>query len=184
MALKATVYKAELAIADMDRHYYHTHPLTIALHPSETIERMMVRLAVFARYASEHLQFTRGLSTDDEPDLWQKTYTGDIEHWIELGQLDEKRLKKAVNQSQKVTLVGYHGNAFDVWWQQNQNKCQRHSHLEVIALAPETVAQLTQLVNRSMRIQANISDGTLWLSDEQQNVEVNFTTLQSSELIA
>lgn len=183
MALKATVYKAELAIADMDRHYYHTHPLTIALHPSETIERMMVRLAVFACYASESLQFTRGLSTDNEPDLWQKAYTGEIEHWIELGQLDEKRLKKAVNQSQRVTLVGYHGNAFDVWWQQNSNKCQRHHNLEIISLTPETVDQLTQLANRSMRIQANISDGILWLNDDQHNVEVNFTTLQSSELI-
>lgn len=181
MALKATIYKVELAVSDMDRHHYHTYPLTLALHPSETIERMMVRLVMFARYASTELEFTRGLSTDDEPDLWQKDYSDDIEHWISLGQLDDKRLKKALNRSKQVTIVGYHGNAFEIWWQQNQTKCRQHPHLHVSEINPEVVEQLAQLANRTMRIQVIIEDNTLWVSDDNTSVEVTFKTHQDHQ---
>jgi uncharacterized protein YaeQ len=95
MALKATVVKAELQVSDMDRHYYASHNLTLAQHPSETDERLMVRLLAFALNADERLEFGKGLSSDDEPDLWRRDYTGDIELWIDLGQPDESRIRKA-----------------------------------------------------------------------------------------
>jgi len=95
MALNATIYKAELQVSDMDRHYYATHTLTVARHPSETVERLMVRLLAFALYADERLEFGKGLSDGDEPALWRKAYSGDIEQWIELGQPDEARIRKA-----------------------------------------------------------------------------------------
>src|SRR5690242_18259904 len=104
MALKATIFKADLNIADMDRDYYGDHALTIARHPSETDERMMVRVFAFARHAHERLQFTKGLSADDEPDLWQKSLSDEIELWIDVGQPDEKRVRKACNRSQRVAL--------------------------------------------------------------------------------
>src|SRR6478609_7781043 len=107
MALNATIIKAELHVADMDRHYYQQHNLTLAQHPSETDERLMVRLLVFALYASEFLTFTKGLSSEDEPDLWQKSLTGDIELWIELGLPSDKRIRKACGRAQQVIIYSY-----------------------------------------------------------------------------
>ena len=107
MALKSTIYKAELQIANMDRHYYGDHSLTIARHPSETDERMMVRVAAFALFASERLEFCKGLSDTDEPDLWQKDLTGAIETWIEVGQPDERRIAKASGRADEVIVIAY-----------------------------------------------------------------------------
>jgi uncharacterized protein YaeQ len=118
MALNATIYKAELQVSDMDRHYYATHALTLARHPSETEERLMVRLLAFALYADERLEFGKGLSADDEPDLWRKDYSGDIQQWIELGQPDEARIRKACGRAEQVVVINYGGRAADVWWVQ------------------------------------------------------------------
>ena len=107
MALKATIYKAELQIADMDRNYYQEHLLTLARHPSETDERMMIRLLAFAIHASDSLTFTKGLFDTEEPDLWQKDLTGAIQLWIEVGQPDEKRLMKACGRSEHVIVYSY-----------------------------------------------------------------------------
>ena len=114
MALKATVHKAELQVSDMDRHYYASHNLMLAQHPSETDQRLMVRLLVFALFADERLEFGRGISTDDEPDLWRKSLTGEIEQWIELGQPDESRIRKACGRAREVVLVGYGGRSFSI----------------------------------------------------------------------
>ncbi|MDF1763706.1 MAG: YaeQ family protein [Oleibacter sp.] len=172
MALKATIYKAELTISDMDRNHYATYPLTIAQHPSETTERMMLRLAVFARHASESLEFSRGLSSEDEPDLWQRSYSNEIELWIELGTPDEKRLRKACGRSQNVILYGYHGNAFDIWWQQNKDKCRRLSNLTVYRLSETLATELQVLCARTMRLQATLQDGNMWLGNDVESIEV------------
>ncbi|MEO7259228.1 MAG: YaeQ family protein, partial [Luteimonas sp.] len=116
MALKATVVKVELQVSDMDRHYYATHMLTLAQHPSETDERLMVRLLAFALHADERLEFGRGLSNEEEPDLWRRSYTGEIEQWIDLGQPDESRIKKACGRAQEVIVVNYSGRSADLWW--------------------------------------------------------------------
>lgn len=159
MALKATVFKATLNIADMDRHYYADHHITIARHPSETDERMMVRLLAFALNANDVLEFTRGLSTDDEPDLWQKDLTGHIEHWIETGLPDEDRIRKACNRADKVTIYGFGGRALPVWWDKLHNRLERHNNLAVIALALDDTAALAGLADRTMNLQINIQDG-------------------------
>ena len=116
MAPNATVYKAELQVSDMDRHYYALHNLTLAQHPSETKLRLMARLIAFALLAEERLEFGRGLSSDEDPDLWRRDYTGDIEQWIDLGQPDESRIRKACGRAQQVVIVTYNGNASDIWW--------------------------------------------------------------------
>src|SRR4051812_23966911 len=113
MAQSSTTYKAELAISDMDRHYYGTHALTIARHPSETEERLMVRLLAFALFADERLQFGKG-SAEDEPDLWRKDLTGDILEWIDLGQPDEQRIRKACGRARQVIVINYGGRAADI----------------------------------------------------------------------
>ncbi|NOX75895.1 MAG: YaeQ family protein [Gammaproteobacteria bacterium] len=172
MALKATVYKTELQVSDMDRHYYQCHPLTVALHPSETMERMMIRLLVFALHAHEDLTFTRGISCDDEPDLWQKLPTGDIDTWIELGQPDEKRIRKACGRARQVFIYTYTQRSATVWWQQMADKLVRFDNLHVINLPEDTATKLAGLVQRSMNLQCSIQDGELWFGDEQGSVHV------------
>ncbi|MCP3669955.1 MAG: YaeQ family protein, partial [Gammaproteobacteria bacterium] len=104
MALKATIFKTEIQVTDMDRNHYQNYAFTIARHPSETDERMLARLLAFSMHAEESLTFTKGLSTDDEPDLWQKSLSGEIELWIDLGQPDEKRIRRACGRARQVVV--------------------------------------------------------------------------------
>ena len=172
MALKSTVVKAELQISDMDRHYYATHNLTVAQHPSETDERLMVRLLAFALHADERLEFGRGLSQDDEPDLWNKAMTGEIEQWIDLGQPDEARIRKACGRSRHVVVVTYSGRSADIWWEKNSNSLARNSNLTVIDIAADTVSALTALMARGMRLNVMIQDGEVQVLGGDVTVEV------------
>jgi uncharacterized protein YaeQ len=171
MALKSTIYKADCQIFDIDRGYYQPHYLTIALHPSETEERMMVRLLAFVVNAHEHLQFSKGLSTDDEPDLWKKSLTDDIELWIDVGMPDEKRIRKASNRADKVIIYSY-GGRNTVWWKQIQPKLERFNNLTVINLPKPATDQLVLLVKRNMQLQINRQDGQIWVSGDQQTVHI------------
>ncbi|MES2898750.1 MAG: YaeQ family protein [Pseudomonadota bacterium] len=171
MALKATIYKAELQIADMDRNYYQEHILTLARHPSETDERMMIRLLAFAIHANEALTFTKGLFDTDEPDLWQKDLTGAIELWIEVGQPDEKRLMKACGRSARVVVYSYSATSH-IWYKQVANKLERAKNLTVINIPAEASAQLEALANRNMQLQCTIQDGQIYLTDSVSTVLV------------
>lgn len=178
MAIKATIFKAELQISDMDRHYYASHDLTIARHPSENDERMMLRILTFALNASEYLSFTKGISTDDEPDLWEKNLSGEIELWIELGQPDEKRIRKACGRAKKVLIYCFGGNSGDIWWEQNRAKFDRFDNLNVISISEPERKALTLLTNRTMRLQCTIQDGMAWLSDDDSNIEITPKSLK------
>jgi uncharacterized protein YaeQ len=166
MALKATIFKATLNIADMDRHYYADHQLTLARHPSENDERMMVRLLAFALNASDPLEFTKGLSTDDEPELWQKSLSNEIELWIELGLPDESRLRKACNRSKRVILYTYGGRGVPIWWDKNKAKLARFNNLTCVNLDPEATEQLAGLAQRAMSLQVTVQDGEVTFSNE------------------
>jgi uncharacterized protein YaeQ len=165
MALKSTVFKATLNIADMDRPYYGEHALTLARHPSETDERLMVRLLAFALHASERLEFGGGLSSDDEPALWRRDYAGNIELWIDVGLPDERRLRKAAGRAGAVVLLAYGGRAVDVWWSKEGPALARLAKLRVLAVDGEQSAALAGLVQRSMQLQCTIQDGHAWLTD-------------------
>ena len=175
VATKATIYKASLQIVDLDRDYYHEHSITLARHPSETDERMMVRLLAFVQHASEDLTFTRGLSTSDEPDLWQKDLTGAIELWIELGQPDEKRIRKACGRAQKVWIYSYSGRSAEIWWEQIGSALGKLKNLTVINIPPETTQSLAQLAQRNMQLQCTIQDGQTWVTDDTSSVQVDIT---------
>lgn len=180
MALKATIFKAELQIADMDRHYYQDHNLTIARHPSENDERMMVRLLAFARHASETLAFTKGLSDDDEPDIWQKDLTGAIELWIELGQPDEKRVLRACGRADQVVIYSYDGRATEVWWDKIRSRFDRLNNLTVVNIAEESSHALAALASRGMRLQITVQDGTIWVANGEESVQVEPQILKAS----
>jgi len=181
MALKATIFKAELQIADMDRHYYRDHALTLAQHPSETDERMMVRLLAFALNADEALAFGKGLSTEDEPALWQKDLTGAIELWIEVGLPDEKEIRKACGRAKQVIIYSYGGRNADLWWQQNRDKLDRAKNLTVINLPAAATLALAKLARRTMQLQCTIQEGEIWLADQDDRIEVKRVSLKSSE---
>ncbi len=173
MALKATVYKAHLQIADMDRHHYHDYHLTLARHPSETDDRLMVRLLAFAVHADPGIQFGKGLSDDDAPDAWLDDLTGNMLLWIELGQPDEKRLRKACSRSQRVVVYAYSGHAADIWWQQLQPKLSRLHNLEIVCLPTGAAVELGELAARSMQLQCTLQEGQLLLTDGQRSVTLD-----------
>ena len=170
MALNSTIYKLELQVSDMDRHYYASHNLTLAQHPSETPQRLMVRLIAFALYAHERLEFGRGLSTDEDPDLWQRDYTGDIDLWIDLGQPDESRIRKACARARQVVVINYSGNGAEIWWNKVGAALSRLKNLTVIDLAPDDIEAIVGLLERGMRLTAMIQDGELQLMSDRQNV--------------
>ena len=161
MALKATVHRAELSIADLDRQYYQDHTLTLARHPSETNERMMVRLLAFALNADDQLTFGRGLSNEDEPALWRKSLSGEIELWIDVGHPDERRLRKACGQARHVKVYCYGERGSMLWRRQNEAVLARFSNLSVAELV---VPGIERLVERTMKLQCTIEGGYAWLA--------------------
>lgn len=170
MALKATIYKAIINVADIDRQHYQDQTLTLACHPSETETRLMVRLVAWMLYADELLVFTKGLDDSEEPALWRKNDCGVIKLWIELSLPDERRLKKASSRADQVILIAYGERPAKVWWAQNQRSFAMLRNLQVLFFDDNTLAQLVPLCTRAMRLQATIQDGELWLSSETQQV--------------
>ncbi len=176
MATKATIYKALLNIANMDTNYYNEHNLTLALHPSETELRLMARVIAFILNANEDLAFCKGISEDDEPDLWIKDLDGSIKLWIDLGQPDEKRIKKACGRADKVIIYTYQENMAMPWFKQLENNINRFKNLSVIHLNIEE--DIEELAKRSMVLQCNISDSELSLINDNQDVLVTHNILK------
>ncbi len=172
MAKNATIYKVELSVADMDRHYYETHNLTVAKHPSETDERLMVRVLSFALNAHEQLEFTRGLSTEDEPDLWQKNLSGEIDLWIALGMPGEKIVRQSCGKASKVIIYCYGGNTAEMWWEKIKNSTTRFDNLEVTNFSREDTRALAELASRSMRLSVTIQDGDVMVAIDDSTLHV------------
>lgn len=173
MALGATIYRLELAIADMDRHYYGNHSLTLARHPSENDERLMLRVLAFILHASDHMQFGKGVSTEDEPDLWQHNLTGEIEHWIDLGLPDDKRIRKACGRAARVDLIAYGGSRADMWFAKRETELQRFEHLRICSIDPQTCQALAAMANRAMSLDASVQDAQVLISNGEQSVQVS-----------
>lgn len=180
MALTSTIYKADLQISDMGRNYYHDHTLTIARHPSETDERMMVRLLVFTLHAHESLSFANKLTDEDEPDLWQKDLTGAIDVWIEVGQPVEKRLRKACGRAKQVYVYCYSGHSADAWWAQVSAGLERAKNLTVIKLPAVPIQALEKMAQRSMHLQCTVQDGQIWMADQENTVLVDMETVKNN----
>ncbi|HEX2829350.1 MAG TPA: YaeQ family protein [Burkholderiales bacterium] len=182
MALKATIFKLALQIADMDRGYYAEHALTIARHPSETDERMMVRVLAFALHAGERLAFGRGLSDDDEPDVWEKDLTGAIDTWIDVGLPDEKRIRKAAGRAARVHVYSYGApHASALWWEQVAGRIDKARNVTVVRLPAAETRSLAALVDRTMRLHCTIQDGHVWLADDDTSVEIHLEMLKAEE---
>lgn len=173
MALRSTIYRASLNVSDLDRGVYAQHELTLARHPSETEERLMVRLLAFALHADDALVFGRGLSTEDEPDLWQRDPTGVIELWIDVGLPDEKDVRKACGRAARVVVFAYGARRVEAWWQQNCVAFARQSNLSVIMLSAEDTSTLQSLAAKSMQLSCTVQEGHVWLASESAGIEID-----------
>ncbi|NGM88338.1 YaeQ family protein [Parapusillimonas sp. SGNA-6] len=182
MALRATIFKLTLHVADMDRGYYNSHALTLARHPSETDERMMLRVLAFAAFADEGLTFTRGLSTTEEPALWQRDLTGAILTWIELGHPDERRLMQASGKADNVVVFCYGGHASQVWWQGVQSAVARASNLTVLAVSPAAVQALARFAQRSIDLHVTIEEGSALVSSADDSVAIDIEVWRDAEV--
>ncbi len=176
MAIKSVIYKVQLQVADMDRHYYADHALNIACHPSETLQRMMTRVLVFALNAHERLEFGKGISDTEEPDIWRRDLTGAIEEWIEVGQPDERRLLKACGRAADVKVYAFSSSA-DIWWKQIAGKLTRTKNLSAYRIDTDSAEQLEKLCERTMQLQVTIQDGEIWMRNDSDAVEVRIEAL-------
>jgi uncharacterized protein YaeQ len=180
VAEKATIYKAKLAVSNIDRNKFGDYPLTIALHPSETIERMMVRILAFSYCAEEQLTFTRGLSSVDEPDLWLKHDDGRILQWIEVGQPMPDRLKKASGQAEAVRVFTY-GRGVDVWWKTHAAAILALPKVTIQYFSADELLALTSLVDKTMSLSVTITENIAYVSNESESLTV---TLRPMELLS
>jgi len=174
MALGATINKVSIDIADMDRQYYQHHNLTVAMHPSESPFRFVIKIIAFALNAHDELKFTKGLGAEDEPEIWRKSLTNDIELWIDFGQVDEKRIRKACARADEVVIYTYQERRAKTWWAQNQQKLIRHKNLKIIHIE---AAEAEALAQRNMALQCTIDDGSVYLSDDINSIEVSVSDL-------
>ncbi|MDX1490118.1 MAG: YaeQ family protein [Pseudohongiellaceae bacterium] len=178
MATNATIVKLALSVSDMNRHYYNSHNLTIALHPSETPERLMVRVLAFALHASNSLSFTKGISTDDEPDLWDKDLSDVIKLWVELGQPDEKRIKKASGRAEDVVIYTFQARNSEPWWKKNQKALERFDKLSVVRVDTISETKIAQLFERNMDIQCSIDSDSVYMRSQNHEVELKLFPLK------
>jgi uncharacterized protein YaeQ len=178
MASNATIYKALLQIADMDRQHFQDHALTLARHPSETEERMMVRVLAFALHADEALSFGRGVGTEDEPALWRRDFTGAIDCWIEIGQPDEKTLRQACGRSKQVIVYAYGARSAEVWWANQSPALGRLKNLAVTLLPMESIRALAGMARSTMQLQWTIQDGHIWIAGGAQTLHLELQRLK------
>lgn len=178
MALKPTIYKLRISLSDTNRHYYDTLNLTIAQHPSETMERMMVRILAYCINARDNLAFTKGLSATEEPDLWARSLTDILELWIDIGEPDPARIKKATHLAQEVIVYCFNKKA-DTWWSQEQENF-KVLNASVFQFAINEIKTLASFVERTMELSVTISEDSAYIATQKGECEVSWATLQGS----
>ncbi|MFO1458731.1 MAG: YaeQ family protein [Verrucomicrobiota bacterium] len=181
MALKATIYKAEIELSDLDRNVYCDHSVTVARHPSETNERLLVRLLAFALNApadpgDNPLELAKDMWEPDEPSLWQKDLTGRITHWIEIGQPDEKRLLRTAARVDRMTVYSFNSST-PIWWKDLENRLTRLRNLTVWQIPSKESQALAALAQRMMKLQVTVQDGSIWVGEGDRSVEITLQRL-------
>ena len=181
MALKATIYKAGIELSDLDRNVYRDHSVTVARHPSETDERLLVRLLAFALNApadqnENPLELAKDMWEPDEPSLWQKDLTGRVTHWIEVGQPDEKRLLRTAARVDRMTVYSFNSST-PIWWKDLENRLTRLRNLTVWQIPSKESQALAALAQRTMKLQVTVQDGSIWVGEGGRSVEITLHRL-------
>ncbi len=179
MALKPTIYKAQVELADSDRNRYESLSLTLARHPSETLERMAVRLLAFCLNASRGLEFTRGISTTDEPDLWARDDSGEIEHWIEVGHPDESRLRKACGRARRISVYAF-AKSTPTWWRLNGEAISALPHTAVWQFDWAEIVRLAAMLDRTMQLSVSIVGDIVYVDNGGISTSVEPKALRAS----
>ena len=188
MALKSTIFKAEVQLADIDHGCYTDLQLTLARHPSETDERMMARLAALALNAHQvqtlcggdaRIGFGAGLSSPDEPDVLLTDFTGRARLWIEVGLPDDKPLAKACSKADQALVYAY-GSQAEAWWRGIAAKLARLPKLSVWRIPAAQSQALAALAERNMPLQATVQEGALTLSSKLGSVVVDPVRLKAA----
>jgi uncharacterized protein YaeQ len=178
MALKPTIYKFRVSLTDLNRDYFDNFQLTVAQHPSETLTRLAARLIAFCHSAEPDLQFTKGLSSIEEPDIWTRNLTDDIEHWIEIGEPDSERIKKASRLSKKLSIYSFNTKS-DAWWKQQSTAISRYAN-SVYQLDNEGVEAFAALMTRTMDVSVMLTGSDFYIEASGDSVQVSMTTLFDS----
>lgn len=181
MALKSTIFKVKLSVSNLNIHHYQDYSLTMARHPSETDQRMMFRLIAFSLLSEENLELTKGLSSDSEPDLWKINYDGSIDHWIELGHPDERRIRQMCSKAKKVSIFTYQDNTSLAWFKTVEDQLHRFDHLNVTHLNVVDTEDIVSFVERGMNFGVSIDDNDIWLSNEENRINLQFTMVKKSK---
>lgn len=176
MALKPTIYKAQIALADSDRNCFEALSLTLARHPSETLERMAARLLAFCLHCTRGLEFTKGISTADEPDLWVHSDHGDIEHWIEVGQPEQPRLRKACGRARQVSVYAF-AKSTPTWWKLNGADIAALPRLQVWQFDWDEIQAAAALLDRTVQLNVSIVGGIIYLDNGNASTSVEPTLL-------
>jgi uncharacterized protein YaeQ len=175
MAIGATIYKANLNLSNLNTYHYADYSLTVAKHPSENETRLMCRLVAFLHAAHEDLELTKGISSVEEPDLWQRDLTGNIVHWIELGLPDEKRVRQASGKAEQVSIYTYHDNKADLWLDKNRSSLVANKKVKVFHINVEAGASLEQLLVKTINLSCIIEEDQMYLSDADHHMTLQIT---------
>tara|TARA_R110000850_G_scaffold105703_5_gene216762 strand:- start:1118 stop:1654 length:537 start_codon:yes stop_codon:yes gene_type:complete len=178
MALSSTIFKVQLDLSDLNKNHYQSYKLTLARHPSENDQRMMLRLIAFALFADEQLAFTKGISTTEEPDLWIKNYSGEIELWIDLGLPDEKRIRQAHSLAKKVVIFAYGDRSLTTWRQQLEGSLKRFPSLRIFHISDDELKQLASLADKNMQLHCSIQDNDIFIGNDTQNLQINVNHIE------
>ncbi|MCH2190923.1 MAG: YaeQ family protein [Gammaproteobacteria bacterium] len=175
MALKPTIYKARIALSDLERNLYDNLNLTVALHPSETLQRMVARVLAFCLNYQDDLTFTKGLSDVEEPDLWVYTIDDKVQLWIDVGEPDPERVRKSARKASQVVVYSFNQKS-DTWWQQSRAKISKNG-VKVVRFNPESVISLSELVERTMDWSITITGESAFVATPNGEVEIDWQTL-------
>ena len=176
MALSSTIYKFSISLSDLDRNKFETLNLTVAQHPSETAERMMVRVLCYGLHAQEFLQFTKGLSTPELPDIWSQSLDGQTLLWLDVGEPNADRIKKATRGADDVWVYSFNSKS-DVWWSQEQSKFEPLA-VKVRQFSWGEVVSLAALLERKMDFSLTISGDLLYVATALGECELVLKSLQ------
>lgn len=176
MALNATIYKLTINLSDFNQSHFNTIPLTLALHPSENNSRMLARVLAFCFHAHEALEFTKGLSTPECPDIWQKNLHGDITKWLEVGEPSFEKIKKACRRAEEVWVYSFNTKS-DIWWQQN-GKHYSVLPAKVVQFDAKPLQEFSEGITRTMELTVSIVDNEITLTAPHMSSSLYFHVLQ------
>ncbi len=181
MGSKVNILRVNLNISDIDRNYYQEHKFTIAHQPPETGIYIIARILAFTLKAHERLVYTKGTDTKHEPAIWQKDLTGAIELWIEIGEADEKRIRKACARSKHVIIYTYKEGSSAIWWNLKSSKLNILKNLSVISLPAQALEDLSSMIDRTMELQCTIQDRHVWIANNDRTVEFDPKILKEQQ---